>query len=87
MSDRETAVNNIIDSVASEQVALAQIIEAEAKKITVATENYSDNDELLSVNKSVESMLNTITKLEIVLHSKLQLFDYYLSTDTTDTTN
>lgn len=72
---RDQAINNIIDSVASEQTALSKIIEAESLKIKAATEHYVECDDLLCVNKSVESMLNTITKLEIILQSKLQMFE------------
>lgn len=82
----DTAVTNIIDSVAEEQKALASIIEAESGKIKLATENYTDNESLICVNKSVESMLTTITKLEMILHSKLQLFDCYIC-GCTNTTN
>ena len=33
---------------------------------------------LLAVNKSVESMVNSVTKLEMILQSKLSLFDGFL---------
>ena len=33
---------------------------------------------LLAVNKSVEPMVNSVTKLEMILQSKLSLFDGFL---------
>lgn len=65
--------NNIIDSVAKEQDALSKITEAESMKIKFAIENCPDCKDLICINKSVESMLDTITRLEIVLQGKLKL--------------
>lgn len=72
MNSNET-INNIIDSVAKEQEALSKIIEAESLKIKIATENCPDCKDLICINKSVESMLDTITRLEIVLQGKLKI--------------
>lgn len=65
--------NNIIDSVAKEQESLSKIIEAESMKIKFAIENCPDCKDLICINKSIESMLDTITRLEIVLQGKLKL--------------
>ena len=67
-----SATNNIINSVAQEQEALATIISAESEKIKFATENCKDCKELICINNSVESMLTTITNLEIVLQNKIK---------------
>ena len=72
MNTNET-INNIIDSVAKEQEALSKIIEAESLKIKFAIENCPDCKDLICINKSVESMLDTITRLEIVLQGKLKI--------------
>ena len=72
MNTNET-INNIIGSVAKEQEALSQIIEAESMKIKTAIENCPNCKDLICINKSVESMLDTITRLEIVLQGKLKI--------------
>lgn len=73
---RAQAVTDIIQSVALEETALSHILNAEGEKIqkVVAMEDVA-TDVLLAVNKSVESMVNAVTKLEMVLQSKLALFD------------
>lgn len=71
--DSNENINNIIDSVAKEQEALSKIIEAESMKIKFAIENCPDCKDLICINKSIESMLDTITRLEIVLQGKLKL--------------
>lgn len=69
----ELAVSNMINSVSNEEEALAKLIEAESKKILIAIENCLDCKDLLCINNSVESMMDTITKLEIVLGSKIKI--------------
>lgn len=71
--DTNETINSIIDSVAKEQEALSKIIEAESLKIIIATEKCPDCKDLICINKSVESMLDTITRLEIVLQEKLKI--------------
>ena len=77
MLNNSQVINNIIDSIAKEQEFLSKIIEAESNKITVATEKCSECSDLICINKSVESMLDTITKLEIVLQSKIKLINSF----------
>lgn len=72
-----TSVNNIIESVAEEQSALASLIEAESQKIVFATENCSDCKELICINKSAEDMIQSITNLEVVLSNKLKISKKY----------
>lgn len=67
------AVNNLIDSVASEQESLSSIIEAESLKIRFAIENCPDCKDIICINKSIENMITTITNLEIVLANKLKI--------------
>ena len=69
----ELAVSNMINSVSNEEEALAKLIEAESRKILIAIENCLDCKDLLCINNSVESMMDTITKLEIVLGSKIKI--------------
>ena len=69
----ELAVSNMINSVSNEEEALAKLIEAESRKILIAIEICLDCKDLLCINNSVESMMDTITKLEIVLGSKIKI--------------
>lgn len=72
---RAQATTDVIESVALQQTALSHILNAEGEKIqAVLAMGNVCVDDLLLVNKSVESMVNSITKLEIMLQSKLELF-------------
>ncbi|MFR7591102.1 MAG: hypothetical protein ACLUVC_06655 [Longibaculum sp.] len=73
---REQAITDLIESVALQETALSHILNAEGEKIqaVVAMEDVTA-EELLMVNQSVENMTNTIARLEILLQSKLELFD------------
>ena len=70
------AVTDIVESVALEQTALSHILNAEGEKIqkAVATAGVTTED-LIAVNKSVESMVNTVARLEMILQAKLSVFD------------
>lgn len=69
------AITDIITSVALEQTALGHIINAEGEKIQKIVATAETAGEMLAVNKSVKSMLNAITRLEMVLQGKLELFE------------
>ncbi|MGL5380755.1 hypothetical protein [Clostridium sp.] len=75
------AITDIIESVALEQTALSHILNAEGEKIQKVVANAKSSDELLAVNKSVQSMVNTITRLEMVLQAKLEMFEDCLCKD------
>ena len=64
-----------ITSVALEQTALSHILNAEGEKIQKIVAEAKTVEELLAVNKSVNSMVDSITKLELLLQNKLQLFE------------
>ena len=68
------AITDIITSVALEQTALSHIINAEGEKIQKIVAASETAEEMLAVNRSVESMVNAIAKLEMVLQGKLELF-------------
>ena len=78
---RCSAITDIIESVALEQTGLASILEAESDKIQAVVTNGGTNEEILAINDSVESMVNAITRLEIILQSKLSLFKECLCTE------
>lgn len=68
------AITDIITSVALEQTALGHIINAEGEKIQKIVASAQSAEEMLAVNKSVECMLGAVTRLEMVLQGKLELF-------------
>ena len=73
---REQAITDIIESVALEETALSHILNAEGEKIQkmVAMPDITP-EMLLATNKSVESMVNAVSRLEMILHSKPTAFD------------
>lgn len=73
------AITDIIGSVALEQAALAHILNAEGEKIQKIVQTATTGAQLLAVNKSVQSMVNTITRLEMVLQAKLEMFQECLN--------
>lgn len=68
------AITDIIESVALQQAGLSHILNAEGEKLQKAIENSATSEELLEVNSSVESMINSIARLELILQNKLALF-------------
>ncbi|MEG1597439.1 MAG: hypothetical protein RR359_04105 [Bacilli bacterium] len=74
------AISDVIESVALEQTGLSHILNAEGEKIQaiIATGTV---DQMLAVNKSVQSMVNSISRLEIILQCKLELFSDCLCKD------
>lgn len=80
---RNGAITDIIQSVALQQTALSHILNAEGEKIQYMLANAKDTDTVLETNKSVRNMVESITRLEMVLQSKLGLFDDALCTETT----
>ncbi|MEF9853830.1 MAG: hypothetical protein RSB36_07545 [Hydrogenoanaerobacterium sp.] len=73
---REEAVGNIIESVATEEAALAHILNAESEKIMAVVDNSSATPEqLLAVNASVKKAIAAISRLEMQLQAKLDLFE------------
>lgn len=70
---REQAISDIIESVALEETGLSHIINAEGEKIQ-AVVAAGTIDQMMEVNESVKCMLNSVTRLEMVLQGKLELF-------------
>ncbi|MEM1484855.1 hypothetical protein V6615_08220 [Oscillospiraceae bacterium PP1C4] len=83
---RSQAITDIIQSVALEQTALSHILNAEGEKIQAVVAMSATTDQMLAVNSSVKSMVNTVAQLEMVLQSKLALFDECLCPPTSSTT-
>lgn len=79
---RAQAVTDIIESVALEETALSHILNAEGEKIQKMVAMPDATPEvLLATNKSVESMVNAVSRLEMILQSKLSAFDGCLCED------
>ncbi|MEG1834803.1 MAG: hypothetical protein RRZ68_04800 [Oscillospiraceae bacterium] len=72
---RPEAVGNIIESVATEEAAFAHILNAESEKIMAVVNNASATaEDLLAINASVKSAISAISRLEMQLQAKLELF-------------
>lgn len=73
---RSQAITDIIESVALEETALSHILNAEGEKIQKVVAMADVTPEvLLATNKSVETMVNAVSRLEMILHSKLTAFE------------
>ncbi|MGM9522696.1 MAG: hypothetical protein ACI3VB_09490 [Oscillospiraceae bacterium] len=80
--DRCKAISELIEAVAEQQEALARILEAEHKKIEKTTELCgTDVDDLVRIDRSVERVLAAVTRLELALQLKLDLFQDCLCPD------
>ena len=73
---RRQAISNVIDSVALEQAALSNILEAEGEKLKRMVCNPCVCPEMiLATNRSLERTIKAVSQLETVLQSKLELFE------------
>lgn len=69
------AITDLIESVAKQEDALAEILDAEADKLKKVVGMHDVCPEkLLAFNSSVEQTIRAITDLENVLRAKLELF-------------
>ena len=76
------AISELIESVAKEQEALTRILDAEHKKIEKTSELCGvDVDDLVEIDKSVQRIIEAVTRLELALQLKLALFDDCLCPD------
>ncbi|MEG2205954.1 MAG: hypothetical protein RRY03_04695, partial [Oscillospiraceae bacterium] len=71
---------DLMESVALEETGLSHIINAEGEKIQkfVAMPGVTAA-QLLDVNTSVQQTINAISKLEMILQSKLELFASHIN--------
>ncbi|MEG0961463.1 MAG: CshA/CshB family fibrillar adhesin-related protein [Lachnospiraceae bacterium] len=69
----ESAIADLMESVALQETGISHILNAEGEKIQamLAVPGVTPT-QLLAVNKSVQDMTNSISKLEMVLQSKLE---------------
>lgn len=72
---RPQAISDLIESVALEETGLSHILNAEGEKIQAFVHMAGVTPtQLLAVNSSVQCTVDAITRLEMVLQSKLGLF-------------
>lgn len=71
--DKCCAASSLLQSIALEETAISHILNAEGEKLQKAVSIACGQKELIEINQSVESMVDKITSLEIVLKSKLDL--------------
>ncbi|MCH4284660.1 MULTISPECIES: hypothetical protein [Bacillota] len=72
----EQAITDLIESIAMQERALSHILNAESEKMqTVINMEGVTAQQLLQLNRSVEQMVNTATRLETILQTKLELVD------------
>ncbi len=70
--DREEALTLLLASIALEEMGLAHILNAEGEKMQFLLQNKSVCPyDLLAVNESIEQVIRSITKLQMILQDKL----------------
>jgi len=73
----DQALTDLIQSVALEEAGISHILNAEGEKIQALIGNKDTTPELiLELNNSVQQMVNAVTRLEMTLYAKLELFHY-----------
>lgn len=68
----EQTINLLLASIAFEELGLSHIINAEGEKMQDFIEKACSTEELLQLNESVNELLKTITKKEMLLQYKLE---------------
>lgn len=73
---RSQAITDLIASIALQQAALSHILNAEGEKVQkILSFDQITPETVLQTNKSVESMVNSISNLEVILNDKIALFE------------
>lgn len=71
---RSQAITDLIESIALQEAALSHILNAEGEKMqAIIAMPDTTREDLLDLNDSVNSLLNAITRLEMMFQSKLEL--------------
>ncbi len=70
--DRKDVINLLLASIGLEELSLAHLENAEAEKLQTILHNRPDFHELLIGNRSVERLLRTTIKKEMLLEFKLE---------------
>lgn len=72
---REKALNMILASIAMEELGLSHIINAEGEKIQYVLKQAAGTEcieDILAVNKSVESLMNILMQNQVFLKNKME---------------
>jgi hypothetical protein len=70
---KEQAINSILTSIALEEAALSHILNAEGEKIQYVLANSADMHKIIETNESVNSLIDRIVDLQIILKNKMRL--------------
>ena len=72
---REQAITDLLASIALQQAALSHILNAEGEKVQkILSFEQLTAETVLRTNRSVESKVNSISDLEMILSDKIALF-------------
>ena len=67
------AINLLLSSIALEEIGLSRILNAEGEKLQQFLKNSpQESNDYLDISRSVNAMLRTIVKSQILLHFKLE---------------
>lgn len=69
---REDVQHLLLASIAMEEIALSQILNAEGEKIQKVLETRPNFEELLELNKSLDRTLRNVIKQQMLLNFKLE---------------
>lgn len=74
--DRNEAITMLLASIALEEMGLAHILNTEGEKLQhvlgQAQKNKTCPNEILAINNSVEKVIKSVTRLQLVLQDKLE---------------
>lgn len=68
----EQAVTDIVNAVATEEAALANILKLERDIIQRAKNDAADLEEFVAVNESVDNIIRNIAKVQMITQMKLK---------------
>lgn len=72
---RKDSIGNIISSMAEEESAIAHILNAESEKLEKVINNSTSTvEDLMAINRSVKTAVNTAIQFEMALKAKLEMF-------------
>lgn len=69
---RSEAINLLLTSIAMEEIGISHILNAEAEKLQYVIGKHPSICELMQVNKSVERMIRSLIKKQMLLQFKLE---------------
>lgn len=71
----DQVITNLIESVAMQETSLSHILNAEGEKMeSIITMDGTSTEELLEMNRLAGLMVNAVTRLELILQGKVELF-------------